>query len=117
MADDTEERERRSLERRVYELEKQMGSINTIVAVTSVRVEGLVSTVESRHKAFERGQDLILDRLKPIATLVDQKLDLRLTNLEAVRNRAEGAILTIKLLGITGVVGGIVAIVQLIRGG
>ena len=52
--------ERRGLERRVEKLETDLRQLETQAAVIQATLNGLVSTMDSRHKAFERGQDLIL---------------------------------------------------------
>lgn len=117
------EEERRGLERRVYELEQKMAHVVTSVAVTESKVDGLVAIMEERHEALTKGQDLILNRLTPLAQLPaemlglrEQKLDERVTSIEALRNRAYGALFTVQLLGITGIIGGIIAIVRLVKG-
>lgn len=109
------EDERRGLERRVFDLEKQMSSVALTLGITAARVEGLVSTIDSRHKAFEHGQDLILERMKPLTLLGEQQIDHRLADLEAVKHKAEGALFLIRVLGITGIIGGIVAIIRMMQ--
>lgn len=109
-----EDEERRGLDRRVFEFERKMEKLLTTLSVTESKVDGLMLAMDSRHKAFERGQDLILDRLKPLAIIVEQNLDARLTDIEVLKNKAEGALLMMQVLGVRGVVGGIVAIVRMI---
>jgi hypothetical protein len=106
--------EYRGLERRVFELEKQMNALTLTANLTAARVEGLVSTMDSRHKAFERGQDLILERLKPLTLLGDQQLHQRLTDLEMVKHKAAGALLLMQILGVTGIIGGIIGIARMV---
>ena len=55
--------DRRGLDRRVEMLEREVRQLETTTAVIQATLNGLVSTMDSRHKAFERGQDLILERL------------------------------------------------------
>ncbi len=99
MLDDVEER--RSVERRVFELEQKMSQLLMTSALTDERVKGLGTTLLSRHSAFEKGQDLILERLK---------------SLEEVKDKADGALFLIRILGWTGIIGGIVAIIRTIKG-
>lgn len=108
--------ERRGMERRVFALEQQMVKITTTVAVTETLVTGLISTMESRHKAFERGQDLILEKLKPLDLMQGQSLHSRIETLERVKEKAAGALLLVQLLGIMGIIGGVIAIVRMIKG-
>jgi hypothetical protein len=61
--DTTEGTDRRGVERRVEMLERELHKLDNIVAVMQATLNGLVSTMDSRHKAFERGQDLILKSL------------------------------------------------------
>lgn len=52
--------ERRGLDRRVEVLERDIRQMEMQVAVMKATLDGLVSTMDSRHKAFEKGQELIL---------------------------------------------------------
>jgi hypothetical protein len=52
--------DRRSLERRLESVERDFRQMEMQVAVMKATLDGLVSTMDSRHKAFEKGQDLIL---------------------------------------------------------
>lgn len=113
MANDDPE-ERRGIDRRVFELEQRMQRLLTLTEVNESKINGIISTMDSRHKAFERGQELILERLGPLRILAEQDLNARIVNIEAAKNKAAGAMLMIQVLGITGVIGGIVAIVKLI---
>ena len=106
--------ERRSLERRVFELERQLVKLVTTTAITDVKVDGLISTMDSRMKAFDRGQELILNQLKPLAAFDLQKLDRRVEELEEVRLRADGAVLLVKILGVTGITGGLIGIIKML---
>lgn len=100
-----------------------MVKLLTTTAVTDAHLTGLISTMESRHKAFERGQELILEKLKPfeqlrtqMMLLEAQNLDTRIGALESIKNKVTGAIILAQLLGVTGIIGGIVTIVKMIRG-
>lgn len=93
--------DRRGLDRRVEMLERDMRLLDSRTAVIEALMKGLVSTMESRHKAFERGQDLILERLG---------------RLQAVKERMVGAFTLVSILGISGIVGGIIAIVKAVKG-
>jgi hypothetical protein len=112
----------RGLERRVFELEQKMIRLLTTTAVTDAHLTGLISTMDSRHKAFERGQDLILEKLKPfeglntqVTLFTAQNLDTRLGVLEGLKNKFTGALTLMQVLAGTGIVGGIVAIVKMLR--
>lgn len=98
--------EERGLERRVFELERNMTHILQTTAITEAVVTGLKSTIDSRFASFDRGIDLILERLKAG--------DSRIENLEAIKNQALGAIIFVKVLGITGIIGGVISIVRLV---
>lgn len=94
----------------------------TTTAVTDAHLTGLISTMESRHKAFERGQDLILEKLKPfeglntqITVFSAQNLDARVEVLEGLKNKFTGALTLMQVLAGTGIVGGIVAIIKMLR--
>lgn len=108
--------EQRGVERRVFELEQKMSRLLTTTAVTETKVDGLITTIESRFKAFDRGQELILDRLKPLTVIIEQHLDSRLGTLEAVKNKATGALLMVQILGVTGIIGGVIAIIRTLKG-
>jgi hypothetical protein len=88
-----------SLDSRVLRLEARFNQIYTTAHVTRDKVDNLVEAFKSRLKAFEAGQDLILRRLEEI---------------ESVKDQAAGALFVIKLLGVTGTVGGIIAIIKII---
>ena len=62
-SNDLDQEERRGLDRRVEVLERELRQLETQVAVMQATLNGLVSTMDSRHKAFERGQDLILEKV------------------------------------------------------
>jgi uncharacterized protein YlxW (UPF0749 family) len=64
--DIVEPSDRRGLERRVDMLDRDLRQLETQVAVMQATLNGLVSTMDSRHRAFERGQDLILERLEKL---------------------------------------------------
>lgn len=99
---------RRGLDRRVFELERQVMRLVTTTAVTDVKVDGLVATMELRHKTIEGGQNTILSQLATISEEIKA--------IESVKAKAAGALFMIQILGVTGVIGGIVAIVRMIRG-
>lgn len=111
-----------NLERRVFELEKTVSRLDITSAVIAAKVEGLVETIKSRFLAFDRGIELILERLKKIdnieVVILEKQVPLenRLLNLERIRDKATGALILMRLLGITGIIGGIVAIVRMVRG-
>lgn len=96
MDDVTLDEERRAGERRFVN-----SRVEFRIELLETRVQALISTMDSRHKALDRGQDLILDRLR---------------TLEDIKSKAEGAVWLARLLGITGVIGGIVAIVRMVKG-
>jgi hypothetical protein len=83
----------------VLRLEARFNRLHTTTVLTKEKVDGLLESFKSRMKAFEAGQELILERLQRIESMKDQ---------------AAGALLVIKLLGVTGTVGGIIAIVKII---
>jgi hypothetical protein len=73
-ADDVVEMsDRRGLDRRMEMAERDLRQMETQMAVMKATLDGLVSTMDSRHKAFERGQDLIL---KGIDTLEKAQIKL-----------------------------------------
>lgn len=76
-------------------------------ALTEAKVDGLVQTIDSRFKAFERGVELILLRLTP--------LDDRITKLEAVKYQAAGALWLVRVLGVTGIGAFLMFIVKMWR--
>ncbi len=78
-----------------------MSQLLMTTVLTDERVKGLASTLLSRHSAFDRGQELILTRLK---------------SLEEIKDKADGALLLLRILGWTGIIGGIVAIIRTIKG-
>jgi hypothetical protein len=99
-------------------LEQKMTKLLTTTAVTDAHLTGLISTMDSRHKAFERGQDLILEKLKPFEMLntqvtlfTAQNLDSRVGVLEGVKNKFTGALTLMQVLAGTGIVGGGVMLV------
>ncbi len=119
--------DRRSLERRVFELEQKMSRLLTVAAVTEAQVAGLIETVKSRFISFDRGIELILERQKTeearVTTLevVKSKIETvdelrsKVDMLENLKNKIEGAIMLVQILGVIGIVGGIVAIIKAIK--
>lgn len=87
--------ERRSVERRLETLEWRFREIRSKFETTSEIVRGLSSTMDSKLKSFERGQDLILQRLLA---------------LEILASKADGAWTLLKVLGIIALTSAIMAI-------
>jgi hypothetical protein len=78
-ADDVVESERRGLERRVEMLERELRELEKAAAVMQATLNGLVSTMDSRHKAFEAGQALILKSLDTVEKAqIKQENDLKM---------------------------------------
>jgi hypothetical protein len=116
--DDTEfSAGRRDYDIRLRRLEDLVQALDKIVAVTDVRVQGLMQTLDSRFKAFDHGQSLILAKLNETSPLaVTSALAGRIKELEDIKAQATGAIWLARLLGITGIIGGVIGIVRMIRG-
>ena len=114
------EEDQRGYERRLYALEQRFADMHTTVEVTKTQVAGLAETIKSRFTAFDRGIDLILERLTPIGEKIkvieSANTEGRLTVLEAIKNKAAGAILLVQILGVLGIVGGIIAIIKQVKG-
>jgi len=114
--------ERRGLERRVEMLERDMRELVSKAAVLDALIQGLISTMDSRHKAFERGQDLILERLGRFVSpdIIHAKhqelmaIEARVTLIEAAKSKFAGALWF--ALTIIGMAGGIVTLVKAIKG-
>lgn len=93
--------EQRGIERRVFVLEQKIAEMQTTVAVTETKVDGLAETIKSRFIAFDRGIDLIL---------------VRLTAIENLKNKAAGAVLFVQILGGMAIIAGVVALVRMVKG-
>ncbi len=130
--EEQEREERRGMDRRVYELERRVEKLMLDSAVTGTKVDGLVTTIDSRFKAFDRGIDLLLERMKPLDSLdahISQRAEAierhaserqgsingRLEALEAIKNKAAGAMVALQVLSITGVIAGVLGIFKLLR--
>ncbi len=108
---------RRDYDIRLRRLEDLVQTLDKIVAVTDVRVQGLVQTLDSRFKAFDTGQQLILAKLNEASPAsVTNALAQRIGELEQIRLQAKGAIWLATMLGIAGMIGGVIGIVKLIKG-
>lgn len=96
-----------------------MAAMDKTVAITEIRVQGLASTIESRFKAFDRGVELILEKqtAAEVRSETEQAAwDNRVVVLEKLKERAEGGMWVVRLLGVSGLVGGSIAIFKLIKG-
>lgn len=115
--------ERRRVETRVTRLEDRFTSLEVRVALTEQKQQQLQLTVDSRHDAFEGGQQEILHRLDgfiPAATLLDWKhahdaLDARVDLHDAFLNKVAGGFALIVVLSVTGIISGILAIFRMVN--
>ena len=91
--DDTEfSAGRRDYDIRLRRLEDLVQVLDKVVAVTDVRVQGLISTLDSRFKAFDHGQSLILAKLNEAAPVAaTSALSLRVQQLEDIKSQAVGS--------------------------
>ncbi len=116
--------ERRGLQRRADELQTQANRLEMRVAILEAKVDGLVTTIKSNYESMEKGYQLImgrLDQLVPQSTLMDFKASFsraeqRLNTLETLKNQMVGAFTLIMVLGVSGIIGGILAIVKAVKG-
>lgn len=93
--------DRRAIERRWQDrIESRLGVAEERLGRTEVKLDMLVLTVNSRHEALEGGQ-------KELAQKVDA--------LEAVKDRLLGAYALVMFLGVSGLVGMVIAIVKLAK--
>jgi hypothetical protein len=108
---------RRDYDIRLRRLEDLVQALDKIVAVTDVRVQGLMQTLESRFKAFDHGQSLILSKLNETSPVtVTTSLAHRIENLEELRSQAQGAIWLARIIGATWIVGAAVWIYKMLHG-
>lgn len=121
----TEMEERRGFDRRIEMLERQTNKLEMRVTLCETKIDGLVETIKSRFTAMDRGHDLILTRLDALVPasalshwMEDQRaLQARTKVLEDAKSQIDGAFFLIKLLGVAGIIGGVIAIIRLIKGG
>lgn len=93
--------DRRAIERRWQDrMEGRVGTVEERLGRTQEKLDMLVLTVNSRHDALEGGQ-------KELAGKVDA--------LEAVKDRLLGAYALVMFLGVSGLVGMVIAIVKLAK--
>ncbi len=111
--DSSDSPERRGLDRRVEMLEREIRQMETQSAVMQATLNGLVSSMDSRHRAFERGQDLILERLEKVTTL-QRKQESDLTTLanaphDLSKTTLSSSSVAAIVLTVVGIIGGQIA--------
>lgn len=102
--------------------EKELRELDKRTAVMMTQLEALISTMDSRDKAYLRGQDLILERLAKFVApeiVLDkfkefEEVRQRVTIIDSARHRFSGALWL--ALTILGMAGGIIAIANQLRG-
>ena len=82
------------VERRVSEVERQLGELK-------LRYEMFILAFNSRYDELKGGQKILHDNVEELRSLKDRMM---------------GAFGLIVLLGVTGIIGGIIAIVKAIKG-
>ena len=103
MAQPREDREpeRRSVESRLQRVEAMSSEHGTRISLVEQKQEHLRMAMDSRTDALEGGQRELLKKIEPLIDLSRQ---------------VQGGFTLIKLMGLVGFLGGIVALVKLIRG-
>lgn len=93
---------------RILRLERRLAEMDKVVAITEIRVQGLVTTIDSRCNAIDRGIQLIVK--------TQEATDLKITALDSVKNRAEGGMWVLKLIGVAGFVGALMGFAKWLKG-
>jgi len=99
--DDYAPGERRGIASRLGDLERQYSHWETRVTILEVKMDGLITTQKSNFDSLEKGQALVMSRLEYLISLKD---------------RVIGGVWLVSLLGVTGIIGGVVAIVKVLKG-
>lgn len=92
---------------RLRRLERFIASMDKTVALTDRSVQGIVTTIESRFKAFDAAQALALE--------IQQSMRKELQDFTSLKQRGEGAIWILKLIGFGSVIGFVVWLFKTIQ--
>jgi len=93
--------ERRGLERRTEMLERQTNQLTSRVIVLEVKVDAVITQMKSNFDALHNGQEMIAAKLNHVLSLKELVI---------------GGGIFAATIGVTGIIGGVIAIIKMLKG-